>query len=148
MSLSRLKKELKEIKENPVEPVTAEPRGDEDLYNWVGTIKGPKDTPYEGGVFYLDIKFCLFYPFRPPKVRFITPIYHPHINSSGQLSIQFLESDWSPAYTIIKVLIHIWSLLPNPNPDDPLVPEIAHLYKEDIQLYNKNAKEMTQKHAM
>ncbi|KAI6649693.1 hypothetical protein LOD99_6483 [Oopsacas minuta] len=148
MSSKRLKKEFKDIWANPKEMITAEPRGDEDLFNWVGTIKGPKDTPYEGGVFYLDMKFCNSYPFRPPKVQFITRIYHPNITSLGQMSLDILGHDWSPALTISKMLMTISSLLSDPNPEDPLVPEIARLYKQDIQLYNKNAKEMTRKHAI
>ena len=43
----------------------------------------------------------------------------------------------SPALTISKVLLSICSLLCDPNPDDPLVPEIAHLYKTNKAEYEK-----------
>ena len=36
-----------------------------------------------------------------------------------------------------QVLLSICSLLTDPNPDDPLVPEIAHIYKTDRQRYEE-----------
>ncbi|CAF5194051.1 unnamed protein product, partial [Rotaria magnacalcarata] len=56
--------------------------------------------------------------------------------------------NWSPALTISKVLLSICSLLCDPNPDDPLVPEIARQYKQDREAYNATARQWTQKYAM
>jgi ubiquitin-conjugating enzyme E2 D len=47
-----------------------------------------------------------------------------------------------------QVLLSICSLLTDPNPDDPLVPEIAHTYKTDRQRYEETAREWTRKFAM
>ncbi|XP_049997208.1 ubiquitin-conjugating enzyme E2 D4 isoform X2 [Alexandromys fortis] len=93
------------------------------------------DSPYQGGVFFLTIHFPTDYPFKPPKVAFTTKIYHPNINSSGSICLDILRSQWSPALTVSKVLLSICSLLCDPNPDDPLVPEIAHTYKADREKY-------------
>uniref|UniRef100_A0A668S2Y6 E2 ubiquitin-conjugating enzyme n=1 Tax=Oreochromis aureus TaxID=47969 RepID=A0A668S2Y6_OREAU len=81
--------------------------------------------PYHGGVFFLSVHFPTDYPFKPPKVAFTTKIYHPNINSNGSICLDILRSQWSPALTVSKVLLSICSLLCDPNPDDPLVPDIA-----------------------
>ncbi|KAI3365334.1 hypothetical protein L3Q82_010419, partial [Scortum barcoo] len=100
-------------------------------FHWQATIMGPGDSPYQGGVFFLTIHFPTDYPFKPPKVAFTTKIYHPNINSNGSICLDILRSQWSPALTVSKVLLSICSLLCDPNPDDPLVPDIAHIYKND-----------------
>ena len=103
---------------------------------------GPKDSPYQGGVFFLNITFPAEYPFQPPRCTFVTKIYHPNINSSGGICLDILKNEWSPALTISKVLLSICSLLDDPNPDDPLVPEIARVCKENPELYRKTAAEI------
>lgn len=87
-------------------------------FQWVSTIAGPKASPYEGGVFYLDIRFPQDYPFRPPKVTFSTRIYHCNINSQGGICLDILKDNWSPALSISKVLLSISSLLTDPNPGE------------------------------
>lgn len=120
------------------------------VYNWQATIMGPPDSPYAGGVFFLNIRFPPDYPFKPPKVSFTanTRIYHPNINSNGNICLDILKDQWSPALTISKVLLSVCSLLTDPNPDDPLVPEIAQLYKTDRARYEATAREWTRKYAM
>jgi len=108
---------------------------------------GPPDSPYQGGVFFLNIHFPTDYPFKPPKVTFTTRIYHPNINSNGSICLDILKDQWSPALTISKVLLSISSLLTDANPDDPLVPEIANIYKTDRSKYEANVKEWTRKYA-
>ena len=146
-TLQRITKELKEIKNDPPANCSAGPEG-EDMYEWQASIMGPKESPYEGGVFWLKIHFPKDYPFKPPKVMFLTRIYHPNISSSGAICIDILKDNWSPALTISKVLLCICSLLDDPNPDDPLVPDIAELFNNDREAYNTKAKVMTLQYAM
>lgn len=101
-----------------------------------------------GGVFFLSIHFPTDYPFKPPKINFTTKIYHPNINGTGSICLDILKDQWSPALTISKVLLSICSLLTDANPDDPLVPEIAHVYKSDRPKYEATAREWTKKYAV
>eukprot|EP00056_Hartaetosiga_gracilis_P014139 m.239822 g.239822 ORF g.239822 m.239822 type:complete len:148 (-) comp14097_c0_seq1:160-603(-) len=146
MALKRIGRELKDLNRDPPSQCSAGPISD-DMFHWHATIIGPDDSPYAGGVFFLTIHFPADYPFKPPKVSFTTKIYHPNINSSGGICLDILKSQWSPALTISKVLLSICSLLTDPNPDDPLVPEIARTYKTDKATYEKKAREWTQKYA-
>ncbi|BCR91639.1 putative ubiquitin conjugating enzyme (UbcD) [Aspergillus chevalieri] len=132
---------------DPPSSCSAGPLG-EDLFHWQATIMGPSDSPYSGGVFFLNIHFPTDYPFKPPKVNFTTRIYHPNINSNGSICLDILRDQWSPALTISKVLLSICSMLTDPNPDDPLVPEIAHVYKTDRPRYESTAREWTRKYAI
>lgn len=147
MALKRIQKELTDLARDPPAQCSAGPVGD-DVFHWQATIMGPNESPYQGGVFFLTIHFPTDYPFKPPKVAFTTRIYHPNINSNGSICLDILRSQWSPALTISKVLLSICSLLCDPNPDDPLVPEIARIYKTDTEKYNRIAREWTQKYAM
>mmetsp|Transcript_12935 Transcript_12935/g.16077 ORF Transcript_12935/g.16077 Transcript_12935/m.16077 type:complete len:150 (-) Transcript_12935:1829-2278(-) len=147
MALKRINKELQDLGKDPPANCSAGPVGD-DLFHWQATLMGPSDSPYQGGVFFLDIHFPADYPFKPPKIHFTTRIYHPNINANGGICLDILKDQWSPALTTSKVLLSICSLLTDPNPDDPLVPEIANTYKQNKPQFIKTAVEWTKKYAM
>ncbi|KAG1176821.1 hypothetical protein G6F70_006190 [Rhizopus microsporus] len=129
MALKRINKELKDLERDPPSSCSAGPIGD-DLFHWQATIMGPEDSPYQGGI------------------NFTTKIYHPNINGNGSICLDILKDQWSPALTISKVLLSVCSLLTDPNPDDPLVPELAHIYKTDRARYEATARDWTRKYAM
>jgi ubiquitin-conjugating enzyme E2 D/E len=118
-----------------------------DLYKWEGMIFGPSETPYQGGMFKVLIHFGADYPFKPPQIQFLTKIYHPNINAAGAICLDILKSQWSPALTISKVLLSISSLLSEPNPSDPLVPDIAAQYRSNRAEYDETARQWTLHHA-
>lgn len=147
MALKRINKELADIGRDPPANCSAGPEGN-DLFHWQATLMGPPDSPYEGGVFFLDLQFPQDYPFKPPKVRFTTKIYHCNVNDQGGICLDILKGEWSPALTVSKVLLSICSLLTDPNPDDPLVAEIARVFKNDKRTHDDTAREWTRKYAM
>ena len=147
MADRRLSRELKRLQEAPPENCSAGLVNPSNLYEWEATIMGPEGTPFEGGVFSLSIKYPSDYPFKPPKIYFITKIYHPNINRNGGICLDILKDKWSPALSITHVLLSICSLLDDPNPDDPLVPEIARLFKSNKAKYEANAREATMRYA-
>ena len=146
MALKRLQRELIEIQKDTPVNCSAGPCNN-DLLNWEATIIGPTETPYEGGIFKLKILFPADYPFKPPKITFETRIYHPNINGTGGICLDILKDQLSPSLNITKVLLSICSLLDEPNPDDPLMPEIAQLFKSNKAEFTRIAREHTVKYA-
>lgn len=142
MEIQRLTRELKDMEKNDIPNMSAGPINN-NLFEWTAIILGPCGTPYEGGVFYLNISIPSNYPFKPPTVIFKTKIYHPNINSSGNICLDILKNQWNATLTISKILLSICSLLSDPNPNDPLVPEIANIFKNEPESYVKTAKEWT-----
>jgi len=116
------------------------------MYKWQAIIFGPTNSIYAGGVFKLSIVFPSDYPFKPPRIEFLTKIYHCNIVNK-YLCIDILKTQWSPALTIDKVLISIVSLLLDPNPKDPLNREAADKFLNNKAEYNRIAQEWTKRYA-
>ena len=146
MAVQRLQRELKLMCESSSN-CSAGPVHDDNLFHWTATIIGPDHTPYSGGVFPLIVTFPIDYPFKPPKVRFAVPVYHPNINDRGDICLDILKSEWSPALTISTVLMSISSLLSEPNVDDPLTPEVAQVLRSNPHQFMMTAHEWTLQHA-
>ena len=107
-----------------------------------------KDTPYEGGIFAVDIQIPAEYPFKPPKMKFDTKIWHPNISSqTGAICLDILKNEWTPALTIRTALISLQALLCAPEPDDPQDSVVAKQYKTDRELYNLTAKQWVEQYA-
>ena len=147
MATKRLKREYKNLINDPPSNCSGGPI-DGNYYHWLATIIGPNETPFEGGIFLLDIHFPPDYPFKQPKVKFITKIYHPNIDKLGNICLDILKDAWSPALTISKVLLSICSLLIDPNPDDPLRQDVAKLYLENKVEYDIKVRQETTKYAI
>ncbi|XP_055381560.1 ubiquitin-conjugating enzyme E2 N-like [Condylostylus longicornis] len=143
----RIFKEIERLLEEPVPGISAIP--DESNYRYFRVfITGPKDSPFEGGLFKLELFLPEDYPMSAPKVRFITKIYHPNIDRLGRICLDILKDKWSPALQIRTVLLSIQALLSAPNPDDPLENHVADLWKIDEIKAIHNAREWTRQYAM
>ncbi|XP_073116542.1 uncharacterized protein [Elaeis guineensis] len=110
-------------------------------------ILGPTQSPYEGGVFKLELFLPEEYPMAAPKVRFLTKIYHPNIDKLGRICLDILKDKWSPALQIRTVLLSIQALLSAPNPDDPLSDNIAKHWKANEAEAVEKAKDWTRLYA-
>lgn len=101
-----------------------------DIRHWIGYIEGPEDTPYQGGFFQIDIQMPPEYPYKPPKMKFETKIWHPNISSvTGAICLDILKDEWSPALTIRTALLSLQALLCVPEPNDPQDAVVAGEYK-------------------
>ncbi|KAB0406570.1 hypothetical protein E2I00_010379 [Balaenoptera physalus] len=125
---SRLKRELSLLAAEPPPGITCWQDGDrmEDLR---AQILGGANTPYEKGVFKLEVNIPERYPFEPPQIRFLTPIYHPNIDSAGRICLDVLKlppkGAWRPSLNIATLLTSVQQLMAEPNPDDPLMADIV-----------------------
>ena len=146
-ALKNIRKQLENFNKDPPPNIAAGPINDNDLFHWQAVIMGPPDSPYQGGVFFLNIHFPGEYPWKPPQCTFTTRIYHPNINSNGTIAVDILRDQWGPRLTIDKLLLSIQSLLTDPNPDNCLVPEIGNIYKNNRKQYEETAREWTKKYA-
>lgn len=144
----RLRRELNAITRDPPAGITAGFDGD-DIMSWSASIAGPDDSPYAGGVFFLQITYPETYPRHPPTIKFKTKIYHPNISTvDGSVFVDILGRMWCPALTISTLLVSIQSLLTDPNPEDSVEPEIGREYINDREKFDKTAAEWTGKYAM
>lgn len=143
-----MKIELKEVcKDDQTSGVSASMVGD-DMRHLKGRIQGPSGTPYEGGVFEIDIQLPHQYPFVPPKMNFVTKVWHPNISSqTGAICLDILKDQWSPALTIKTALLSLQALLSAPEPDDPQDAQVAAMYKNDHDTYTQTARFWTESYA-
>ncbi|XP_052124141.1 ubiquitin-conjugating enzyme E2 D4-like [Frankliniella occidentalis] len=146
----RIKRELDKMMKQPPAGISLCMIND-NISELRASIMGVAGTPYESGVFKLDVNLPDRYPYEPPHVRFKTPVYHPNIDDNGRICLELLKQQpsgcWRPVVTIEAVLLSIQSLLGAPNPDDPLMANIASQYRLDKQEFERIAREHTLKHA-
>ncbi|XP_063153415.1 ubiquitin-conjugating enzyme E2 T isoform X1 [Candoia aspera] len=147
---SRLKRELQLLTTEPPPGITCWQNGNH-INDLRAQILGCANTPYEKGVFDLEVVVPERYPFEPPKMRFLTPIYHPNIDSAGRICLDVLrlppKGAWRPSLNIATLLTSIQILMNEPNPDDPLMADISSEYKYNKQAFLKNARQWTEKYA-
>lgn len=118
----------------------------DDISLWKVWFRNLPD-PYTGGTWLLTVEFPEGYPFSPPRMRFMTPIYHCNVSSAGGLCLDVLKNQWSPALSVCSVLKSIYLLLQEPNADDPLDAFKAQVYKDNRTEYLRQARLHTATHA-
>merc|ERR1712199_115263 len=142
----RIVKETSRLMQEPPPGISATPF-EENLRYFNVIIAGPEGSPYQTGAFKLELFLPADYPMVPPKVRFLTKIYHPNIDKLGRICLDILKDKWSPALQIRTVLLSIQALMSAPNPDDPLANDVADHWKSNEAAAMQSAKEWTEKFA-
>lgn len=153
-ALKRLIIEYKAMTEDPTEGIIAAPISDDKFFEWEAVIMGPEGTPYECGLFVARLKFPPDYPLLPPKMTFISKLWHPNIYANGDVCISILhppgedpnryESSaerWSPVQSVEKVLISVMSMLAEPNDESPANIDAAKMWRDNRPLFNKTVED-------
>ncbi|XWS51475.1 hypothetical protein CRYUN_Cryun12cG0179400 [Craigia yunnanensis] len=148
IDFARVQKELQECsREKDSSGIRVSPKSD-NLARLTGIIPGPLGTPYEGGSFEIDIALPDGYPFEPPKMKFVTKVWHPNISSqSGAICLDILKDQWSPALTLKTALLSVQALLSAPEPDDPQDAVVAQQYLREYQTFVGTARYWTESFA-
>lgn len=146
VDISRVQKELTECnRDREVSGVSIALHDGANISHLTGTIAGPADSPYEGGTFVIDIRLPGGYPFEPPKMQFVTKVWHPNISSqNGAICLDILKDQWSPALTLKTALLSLQALLSSPAPDDPQDAVVAQQYLRDYPTFAATARYWTE----
>ncbi|KAG8754935.1 Ubiquitin-conjugating enzyme E2 7 [Serendipita sp. 396] len=132
---------------------TAGPVSEEDMFAWEALIEGPKDTPFEGGVFLAKLAFPSDYPLSPFKMRFEPPLFHPNVYADGNVCISILHTGedrtgyelaserWSPVQSVEKVILSVISMLAEPNLESGANIDCCKLYRENKPEYERLVRE-------
>ncbi|KAI8867094.1 ubiquitin conjugating enzyme E2 [Ramicandelaber brevisporus] len=147
-----LQKQLRELTKKPV-PGFSAGLADGNIFEWDVIIWGPPETIYEGGIFKARLSFPKDYPMMPPKMRFITPMWHPNIYEDGRVCISILHAPgddqygyesaserWRPVHTIETILISVISMLSSPNDESPANIEAAVMWRNDIKAFKRKVR--------
>jgi len=150
---------LKKIYAEPVEGFTVELYDENNLFEWKIWIEGPKDTPYEGGVFQLVMTFPSDYPMAPPELKFISSFWHPNVyKDTGIVCISILhppvedemsgelpEERWLPTQTVTTILLSVISILNAPNFSSPANVDASVEWRNYPNSYKSHCKQLVDK---
>jgi ubiquitin-conjugating enzyme E2 A len=141
MSLARrrLMIDLKNLQKDTPEGITAQPDPN-NILHWTGEVRGPSETEWEGGVFKMVLDFPESYPIEPPKVRFLTKLFHPNVYPDGNVCVDVLQNNWTATSDVLSILISIQVLLTCPNPNSPANKEAGQLLADNPQQYREQVR--------
>ncbi|GAX19329.1 peroxin-4 [Fistulifera solaris] len=138
----RLRKELQVLQKSPDDADILLEHNPDNLLQWKAWIRGPVETPYEGGDFELDIRCGTDYPLAPPSIKFVTKIFHPNVHfRTGDICLDILKKEWSPAWGLQAACRAVLALLSDPDPDRPLNCDAGNMLRgnADVMAYEDTA---------
>ncbi|KAK6354828.1 Ubiquitin-conjugating enzyme E2 8 [Orbilia brochopaga] len=112
-------------------------------------FNGPKETPFEGGIWKVHVELPDQYPYKSPSIGFVNKIFHPNIDElSGSVCLDVINQTWSPMFDMINIFeVFLPQLLGYPNANDPLNGEAAALMMRNKEQYAVKVKEYVNKYA-
>lgn len=157
-ALRRLMAEYKQLVANCPEGILAGPVDEENFFEWEALITGPEGTCFDGGVFVARLYFPTDYPLSPPKMRFITDVFHPNVYPDGRVCISILHAPgddplgyessaerWSPVQSVEKILLSVVSILAEPNDESGANVDAAKMWRENREEFNRIAERTVRK---
>uniref|UniRef100_H2ZEX8 Ubiquitin-conjugating enzyme E2 G1 n=2 Tax=Ciona savignyi TaxID=51511 RepID=H2ZEX8_CIOSA len=139
-----------ELQKNPVDGFSAGLVDENNIYKWEVLIIGPVDSLYEGGYFKAHLTFPEEYPQRPPKLKFISEMWHPNVGKDGFVCISILHEPgddkfgyekaaerWLPVHTVETIMVSTISMLCDPNDESPANVDAAKQFREDKHKFKK-----------
>lgn len=143
-AIDRLQDEQRLLLSTAPPGVSASPRDVKDPFLWDATIMGPELSPWEGGLFSLEIRFSSQHPYRPPHIRFITKMFHPNITADGIPALDLVQTRWTHNVRLAKILSDLQAMLAEPSPLYPVNEVSAHMYRTDRRQYDRKARRIAQ----
>lgn len=146
----RLRKELQNLERNKADPDIYLIPDSDNILKWTALLRGPLETPYEGGIFQLAVDCGTDYPLAPPKITFVTRVFHPNVHfRTGDVCLDILKKEWSPAWGVQAACRAILALLSDPDADSPLNCDAGNMIRGgDLLAYNSTASMYTAENAM
>jgi len=148
-----LGRQLAELNKNPVEGFSAGLIDDDDIYKWEVMVMGPSETIYEGGFFKMNMTFPVDYPVKPPKLTFLTEVWHPNVYKSGEVCISILHDPgedkygsedacerWNPIHTVTTIMLSVISMLADPNDMSPANVDAAKEWRDNQASFKKRVR--------
>ncbi|CAF1674579.1 unnamed protein product [Rotaria magnacalcarata] len=138
------------VDESPFKEEDGEEATASDEHDFIAGRILPTADIYKEGAYRLEMKFSSEYPFKPPEVRFTTPIYHLNVDKDGLVCIPILRAteDWTANTSLADVVKAIVDIINHPKIDYAMSPEIHKEYLEKRDEYERKAREMVREKAL
>jgi ubiquitin-conjugating enzyme E2 C len=141
--IKRIQTEFKNLNSEGGSDYSAIIPDESNFFEWIVTIMGPPDSVYDGIRYKLSISFPDNYPFKPPTIKFITPIYHANVMlTTGEICLDILKENWAPVLTIPKILVSLRVLMAAPNVSSALNHDAGMLFEKDVAALKAKVIEM------